>query len=323
MKGNKECTTDNRRGQISMRNRRTPEDQLADQIVDQILNTPRGRRMLGWGSIAAMLIGGSIWVCHRFPRHHFPVGPTVRLATWNLGECFEDRESIALATIARVIHDNHFDLIAIAKANRDGLELDRLISDLGTSWRVAEFKGIPGHYERFAFIYNADRIQQIGTPHLITTPSASIFDSTPYQDTFRAGDFAFTLIEANVTCNDLKRRNEQMQALANYAAATAAASTTDTIVSGSFNEASEHSNPHYFLDVGWKNLNTEPTNRNSTNVFGTFLIDPRQTTEWNGVAASAHVDKNDNQAVKDVSEHPPVYADFVTATAGVTPAPMR
>ena len=61
------------------------------------------------------------------------------------------------------------------------------------------------------------------------------------------------------------------------------------------------------------------TNLGGTEVYDTFLVDPHQTKEWTGVAASVHFDEqlfgnNDKQAEDQISDHRPAYADFGTTS---------
>ena len=305
--------------------RRTPEDQLADQLAGSLLNSPRGRQLLLIGLILFAIIYAAVWLYHRVPHRRFPVGPTVRLATWNLREFSEHRRAVDLDAISNVITGNHFDLVAIQEVKLDGGEVNRLVDRLGYPWRAARYSDITGNHERFAFIYNADHVQEVAAPHFIATTAAVTFDRTPYQDTFKAGSFTFTLIEVHLTYTNVERRSQEMQTLETFAAAMAARSTTDTIVCGDFNEEPPHENLHYFLDAGWESLNHDPTNLGGTEVFDTFLIDPSQTHEWTGTAGSVHWDEtmyagDRRKQVEEVSDHRPAYADFVTAPPGVTPA---
>ncbi|HSV16234.1 MAG TPA: endonuclease/exonuclease/phosphatase family protein [Tepidisphaeraceae bacterium] len=303
---------------MARRLRRSAEEQLADQIASTLLSTRQGRQFLLVAIIVGVITFGAYWLWQNQLRPRHPVGPTVRLATWNLRQFSESRKHVDLQRIAGIIRDNHFDLIAIQEVKRDGEEVDRLLSVLGSPWRAARFSDTSGNYERFAFIYNADHVQEIGTPHFIATTDAVIFDRTPYQDTFKAGNFAFTLIEVHLSYTNTTRRRQEAEALAHFAKRLKETSAEkDVIVCGDFNEQPPNGNLHYFLDQGWTSLNGDPTNLGSTEIYDTFLIDPQQTKQWNGVAGSVHFDEqlygnDDKQAEEEISDHRPAYADFAT-----------
>jgi hypothetical protein len=307
---------------MARRPRRTVEDQLAAQIVGQLLSTSRGRQFLVIVAIVAALGYGLFWLRQHYGIAHYQLatGPTVRLASWNLRQFSDTRKHVDLPRIASVITSNHFDLVAIQEVKKNGEEVDRLLDTLGSPWRAARYSDTSGNFERFAFIYNADHVQEIGTPHFIATTDAVIFDRTPYQDTFAAGQFRFTLIEVHLSYTNTQRRSEEARALARFARNLEDASSADhVIVCGDFNEEPPHENLHYFFDEGWQSLNHDPTNLSGTAVFDTFLIDPQRTAEWNGTAASVHFDEqlfgnDDKQAEEYVSDHRPAYADFVTTT---------
>ena len=151
----------------------------------------------------------------RFIRTRHPVGPTVRLATWNLRQ-FSDRPNIDLRAIASVITDSHFDLVAIQEVKQDGEEVDRLVNVLGVPWR-AELSPMTGNHERFAFIYNGDHVQEIAHAGFIEGVDKRVFDRVPYQQTFRAGSFDFTLITVHLSYADTQRRSREAGELARYA----------------------------------------------------------------------------------------------------------
>jgi endonuclease/exonuclease/phosphatase family metal-dependent hydrolase len=270
------------------------------------------------GVIVAVLGFGGYWLWQNYLRPRHPVGPTVRLATWNLRQFSEGRKRVDLPRIASIIRDNRFDLVAIQEVKKDGELVDRLVGELGTPWKAARFSDTSGNYERFAFIFNADHVQEIGTPHFIATTDAVIFDRTPYQDTFRSGNFEFTLVEVHLSYTNTERRSQEAQAMARFAKRLEqTGNERDVIVCGDFNEEPPHLNLHYFTDEGWESLNHDPTNLGSTQVFDTFVIDPDQTKEWSGIAGSVHFDEqvygnDDKRAEDEVSDHRPAYADFVT-----------
>ena len=143
------------------RRRQSFENRLAQQAARQLMRSPQGRAVLLIVAIVVVVLWGGRWMWDRFIRTRHPVGPTVRLATWNLRQ-FSDRENIDLRAIANVITSSHFDLVAIQEVKQEGEEVDRLVNVLGTPWRAAHLSPMTGNHERFAFIYNADHVQEIG-----------------------------------------------------------------------------------------------------------------------------------------------------------------
>jgi hypothetical protein len=296
----------------------SPEERLVAGAIGDMARTPQGRKTLLVLAMVALLIWGGYWLYVNKLRHRHPVGPTVRLATWNLRQFSVERPHVDLRVIANVIKSNNFDLVAIQEVKHNGEEVDRLLNELGIPWRATHLSAMTGNSERFVFVYNGDHVQENGSPHFITASDASVFDRTPYQATFRAGNFDFTLITVHLSYADTDRRRREAEALSHFVSNVQSwnGSERDVIVLGDFNEQGR-GNLHYFEDIGWESLNHDPSNLSSTETYDTLLIDPKYTGEWNGTAASVHFDEtlfgnDDKRALDDVSDHRPTYADFVT-----------
>lgn len=296
------------------RRRSSIESQLAQQVARQLMRSPQGRRMLLIFAILLAVLWCGHWAWDRFIRQRHPVGPTVRLATWNLRQ-FSDRDNIDLRSIARIITNSKFDLLAIQEVKQNGQEVDRLLNVLGTPWRATSLSPLTGNHERFAFIYNGDHVQEIGSAHFIQSADARVFDRVPYEQTFRAGNFDFTLISAHLSYTDTQRRRAEAETLARYAYALSRdSSEKDVIVLGDFNEQGS-GNLHFFTDIAWESLNHESTNLASNETYDTLLIDPHFTREWSGTSGSIRFDdsmSSDKSASETISDHRPAYADFVT-----------
>src|SRR5437764_8966484 len=197
------------------RRRQSFETRLAEQTARQLMRSPQGRAvLLIVASVIAILWCGR-WMWDRFIRTRHPVGPTVRLATWNLRQ-FSDRPNIDLRGIASIIRDSHFDLVAIQEVKQDGEEVDHLLNVLGTPWRGA-ISPMTGNHERFAFIYDGDHVTEIGRAHFIDDTDAKLFDRVPFQQTFRAGNFDFTLVTVHLSYGDTQRRRREAEELSRYA----------------------------------------------------------------------------------------------------------
>ena len=244
-------------------------------------------------------------------------GTQVRIATWNLRD-FSERAAPDLVTIAKQIKENEFDLVAIQEVQRQGQATHRLRRQLNEPWRV-EISEAAGDFERFAFLYRADKLELLGEPRLLDGPEASIFARPPFIATFRAGQFDFTAITVHSSYANVNRRRRETEALARYVQRLAAAGPEkDIIILGDFNEQKHQPNFHYFLAQGWRPLNDAPTNLGSTEVYDNLLIHPRFTREWTGRAGVVRFDEtvygnNDRRAVDEVSDHRPVWADVATA----------
>lgn len=239
---------------------------------------------------------------------------SVRVATWNLKQ-FGDRPDLDLGTIAKVITDAKFDIVAIEEVKKDGRAVDRLLTTLGSPWRSAGISPMTGNSERFAFLYRGDRVQEIGSATPIDADDAQVFDRLPFTARFKANRFDFQLIAVHLSYTDTGRRRLEMQRLAAYVQDIAARQNEkDIIVLGDFNE--QHTRPNLSLmeDVGWHATITDPTNLGSKEVFDNILVEPRHTTEWQGSAVvkfdEIYFGNDDHAASAAVSDHRPAYANF-------------
>ena len=292
------------------------EQQLLIATVITLLQTPRGRKTL-LVLVVVGVIGYGCWVLYQ--KHH-PVithaGPTVRLATWNL-HVFDPRPEIDLGRIAQIIEQNQFDLVAIQEVRGTGVEVDNLLNALGPPWRAARYSPTTGNHERFAFIFNGDHVQEIGPAQQLGGAGASVFNRTPYMDTFRAGSFQFTLLTVHLDWTDKRLREQEAMTLAQVAPdLESRAPDHHLIICGDFNEEHQHGNLHYLMDEGWQELIHDGTNLSSTEDFDNFLIEPRyfpQFTAHSGVVRFDQTYQLDrSEAVRTVSDHRPAYADFAT-----------
>ncbi len=303
-----------------MRRRRRPrylaEERFIRQLTGQLSRTRSGRKVLLALMLVALLALCGWWVWHGYLRPRHPVGPTVRVATWNLRH-FSDRETIDLNKIADIIRSSNFDVIAIQEVKQTGEQVDRLLNVLGSPWRSTRLSERTGNSERFVFLYHGDHVQAVGQASFISGRDIGVFDRTPYQCMFRAGQFDFNLISVHLSYTDAQRRAREAQTLARYATALAGSQDEkDIIVLGDFNEE-YRGNLHVFEDQGWQVLNTTPTNLSSKRIYDTLIVELTATREWSGVAGAIRFDEiffrgDDRLASEKVSDHRPAYADFVT-----------
>lgn len=245
------------------------------------------------------------------------MGPTVRLATWNLRQFSAERPGIDLRTIADIIRSSSFDLVAIQEVKRDGEMVDRLLNALGPPWRSTALSPMTGNSERFAFIFNADHVESLDSPAFLDIPDVTVFDRRPFVGRFRSGTFDFTVLSVHLSYADRDRRQREARLLASCASSFASThDEKDLVILGDFNEQGQ-GNLHFIEAAGFVSLNHDSTNLGSSAVYDTLLIDPRQTREWSGQAGVVHFDEaifanDDRRAVQAVSDHRPVWADFAT-----------
>src|SRR5947207_945694 len=99
---------------------------------------------------------------------------------------------------------------------RQGVQAERQL----IAWLLSTDQG-----RRFAFVYNGDRISEVGRPSPIDV-SGGLFARHPYQASFRCGRFDFTLITCHLTYGktqaDHNRRAAECDAVAEYARSLAA-----------------------------------------------------------------------------------------------------
>ncbi len=297
------------------------EERLAEDLLSRLLSTPEGRKFALVLALVVLVGWAGWWVAGRMHHHPTATGPTIRIATWNM-HVFAPRPSIHLDTIAQIIRDAKFDVIAMQEIREDGEEVDALLGVLGDPWKRSNFSRITGNHERFVFIYNADHVAELGPAQMIPYANAFAFNRIPFEDRFKAGNFDFTLVTCHLYYGEgtagHERRRREAEMLADYAREqVVTAKEKDVIVLGDFNETAGMENLHYFTDLGWNELNHDPTNLHSSETYDNLLIDPRHTTEFAGISGSVHFDQklfqsNDKEAVEAVSDHRPAYADFVT-----------
>jgi len=285
--------------------------------VVRMSRTSGGRRLLVALAVVVLLVLMSHWAWDHYLRQRHPVGPAVRIATWNLRQ-FSERPNIDIAAVAEIIRASSFDVLAIQEVKQDGRAVDALLNELGTPWRATSLSPMTGNHERFVFLYDGDHVQEVGGARFVATSNVGVFGRTPYQATFRAGQFDFTLVTVHLTWGDHQRRRQEEQALAPLAAQVAAESNEkDVIVLGDFN-AQSPGDLDAPLSAGLASLNHDPTNLGSTASYDTLLINPTYTREWNGTAGAVSFDDiipryhDDAEARRRVSDHRPAYADFVT-----------
>ncbi len=267
--------------------------------------------------VMATIAGFILW--QRSQRWPMATGPSVRVATWNLKK-FSERARPDLVTIAKIIQQENFDLVAIQEVQQQGQAVQRLRRQLGEPWRHV-VSDPAGDGERFAFIYKANVMEPVDEPRLLDAPGAEVFARRPWIGAFKAGQFDFALVTVHLSWGDVDRRRSEAQALAQIVQQMARTGPErDIIVLGDFNEQKGKENLTCFASAGWIALNTRPTNLSSREVYDNLLINRDHTREWSGRVGvvpfdETMFDNDDPRAGDDVSDHRPVWADFATTGA--------
>ena len=99
--------------------------------VARLSRTQEGRRALAALVVVLLLALAANWAWDRYLRPRHPVGPAVRIATWNLRQ-FSERRDADLGAIAEVLRTSAFDVVAVQEVKRDGREVDALLNVLGS-----------------------------------------------------------------------------------------------------------------------------------------------------------------------------------------------
>lgn len=303
------------------------QQRLLAKVLAEALATRQGRLTLVVVLVLAVA-GFFLWQWWEQQHRNAPPPMTnaghVRLATWNLKQ-FTERDRAGqsppdLVTIAKIIREGQFDLVAIQEVQPRTQMVEKLRRQLNEPWRHAVSE-VTGNHERYGFLWRGDRIELVEGPKLIEAADASVFRRVPAMATFRAGNFDFTVISVHLYYGD-KANNPQRQgeaaAVARFARDWQARETEkDLIILGDFNEMRANGNMHLFEAAGFERLNREATNLSSTEVYDNLLINPRFTREYAqrvGVVRfdEMHFANRDKEAAESVSDHRPVWGDFDT-----------
>ena len=287
------------------------------RLLRLALGTKYGRRAVA--ALVAAVVGLVAYDRTLRPAH--PDGPTVRVAAWNLRQ-FSERDSIDFDAIANVITSNDFDIVAVQEVRGDGGAIDRLLGQLNGAFGLGRWRAIvsetTGNHERFAFVYDSDAVRHLGDSGFL--PSDLRVSRRPFAAHFRSGDFDFSLVTIHLLYSDLRERRREADRLASRVTGVVLPAGTgerDVIVLGDFNTTRRRGGTLTpFEDRGWLALIDSPTNLGDDETLDNVLIDPGPTGEWSGEAGVVRFDETlygdrDDRAARAVSDHRPVWADFV------------
>lgn len=280
--------------------------------------------MRAWQVVLAVLAVAGVLAWEAWHNRPPPpyIGPTVRIAAWNLRH-FSDREALDFALIADIIHDADFHVLALQEVQGDGKGVDRLLQYLGSDWRAELGPDTEGGH-RLAFLWNRTVARPTGG--FTVLPGSAHLERRPFVGRFTAGGFDVTLVNVHLYRSDLARRRNEARTVAGVlydADVPAGSGERDVVVLGDFNTTSRRAGSLApFEQRGWTAAIDEPTNLNGDDVLDNLVFDADELSEWTGHAGVVKFDETrfaneDAKARSAVSDHRPVWADF--ATRPVTP----
>ena len=237
------------------------------------------------------------------------------LGTWNIRNFDDDRFNFGPRTaesmfyIAEVI--SRFDIVAVQEICADLGPLKRLKRLLGRQYDYimtdVTHSGLGGNKERLGFIYDQDKVDFKGVAGEIVLPDKMLigvsadkqqqFARTPFGVEFQAGWFKFLFStvhiyygKASKNSPEYARRVEEVDAVAEYLAKEAKASSTNQILVGDFNILKPGSKGHNALEEnGFKMVH----NRKGSNMDRTKFYDQISFLSRNNVLKQMEPERDD------------------------------
>ena len=167
---------------------------------------------------------------------------TLLLATWNIRQFTDNREKESYMYIAEIL--SRFDLIAVQEVKGEMKGLEEVMKILGKNWTYIATdvtEGDPGNGERIAFLYDTNKVSFKGIAGEIVLPSTELiqglqFARTPFCVAFQVGWFKFYLATVHIVYgSDLKKREAEIKAIADFLSNRAEAEKASYIILGDFN----------------------------------------------------------------------------------------
>ena len=271
--------------------------------------------------LPAAAIVALLWQLELLPGFR-PESQELRLASWNI-RIFStgSRDDAELAQIADRLEP--YDLVAIQEL-RDEEVVDRtlqLLADRSHRFRAVISPPVGrGVKERYAFLYQPDKVQPLGLERLYPDPDDA-FIREPFWASFRAGEFDFTLVTIHSIFGDSKRERRAEALLLDdiYRLVQGAdPDEQDVMVLGDFNLPPD--------DPGFAALaalltplftGEMRTTISDASLYDNIWFDPAFVREWTGERGVDRFDEvafgNDDKAASlAVSDHRPIWATFRT-----------
>jgi endonuclease/exonuclease/phosphatase family metal-dependent hydrolase len=243
--------------------------------------------------------------------------PNLTIASFNIRKFSDNsRTDEELIQITDVL--SKFDLIAIQEVLGDPVILNRTTEMLeGYDFVVSKAIGNT-QKERYAFIYDRDKVQLIGEPK-VYYDKYDKFLREPYYANFKSGGFDFTLMTVHIRYGDgAADRTEEMRQIASayeyYQEKDA--SENDLILTGDFNTQPTQDNFDYIWAIPSVNVAIQEgktTIGKYGNLYDNIIFDS-YTDEYTRLSGINYFDAGMDmeEARGAISDHRPVWAVFCT-----------
>jgi endonuclease/exonuclease/phosphatase family metal-dependent hydrolase len=249
---------------------------------------------------------------------------TISISSFNIRILSDkSRTDHELKLIAQILQ--HYDLIALQEL-RDEQVLRRtvhILRDMGYPYNYEISSPVGrGVKEHYAFLYRRDKISVKQKGQLYDDPHDE-FAREPYYASFQSHNFDFTLVTIHLLYgeNEQQRRRELTHLAKIYDIIQQDnPQEQDVIVLGDFNFPPQ--------DVGWEPMKLKPamtylikppitTTVTDTSLYDNFWFQQNYVQEYNGRSGVIKFDENmfhndDRLASRTVSDHRPIWAQFVT-----------
>ena len=254
-----------------------------------------------------------------------PTESELRIASWNI-RVFSDgsRDDEELAAITDVLVE--YDFIAVVEL-RDETVLERtqaMLSLMGREYNYVISEPVGrGVKERYAFLFDSELVDVIEPGELFPDPN-DVFIREPYFATFRADKFDFTAIAVHVIWGkSVAQRRSELKELAEVFQKVQASDPTeqDVLLMGDFNRDPSDTKGYgpllsiptmeYLFEL------PEKSHIKDSSLYDNIFFQGNYVTEFTGERGidrfdEMYFDNDDDAALKAVSDHRPVWAEFYT-----------
>ena len=246
----------------------------------------------------------------------------LRIASWNIRILSDNsRDDVELQRICEIIIK--YDFISIVEL-RDEKVLVRMVVMLAGMGRLYGYEVSVrvgrGVKERYAYLYDINRVELIGSGKIWDDPEDH-FIREPFSATFRAGAFDFTAIATHVIWGRrVGDRRAEIMWLSNVYKVVQAMDRQeqDVLLMGDFNRKSTDLAYDPLKEIlGMVSLFNPPQKSHvkDTSLYDNIWFQSGFTTEYTGNSGIDRFDdgfESDDAAMRAVSDHRPVWAEFAT-----------
>jgi len=260
-------------------------------------------------------------------------GETITVASFNIqvfGQSKLQKPEVmdTLASVAR-----RFDVLAIQEVrSKEPTVLPEFIARINAdgsqySYVIGPRQGRTVSKEQYAVVYDASRIELVGTPYIVPDPQ-DLLHREPMVTSFRVrssqNPFTFKLINIHT---DPDETDQEVNALAdvwNYVQQDTPVED-DVILLGDLNVNERKLGRLAAANMQWT-VHGEPTNTRGTASYDNILFDRYRTTEFTGRSGvfdlMSEYGLSETKAIA-VSDHLPVWAEFTLQESGAGPIASR